>query len=345
MVCVTRATRPAVIGIASTSLRSGRCQAVLEHLLLHLEPVAEQDQDQRDHRQRPGRSPRWDRGRAPRGRPRRAGSRPPRRRPSARGSCAGRDPRRARRASAAGRRRRAAPPGTRHRRRAAARRELLQTAPRSAACTSGYRDGPCSGVHGLSPCACSPLARCGWRRTAAGRLGSRGIAAARSTLSSGWEVRGRARRAGPAAARPARGDRARGRAAPSARPPRRGRAAQAPGEWRAARVPSVFDTRALAGLYPGEVRRYRLRFDGPADAARLPLADPLRERAAQRRACCLNGRRHRPQRRSLHAVHRRGPRAAAGRHERAHRGGGRAQGPATCPRAGGTGTASSARST
>ena len=28
-------------------------------------------------------------------------------------------------------------------------------------------------------------------------------------------------------------------------------------------VPSVFDTRALAGLYPGSVRRYRLRFAGP----------------------------------------------------------------------------------
>ena len=50
--CVATATSTAVSGIASTSLRSGRCHAALQHLRLHLEPVAEQDQDQRDHRQR-----------------------------------------------------------------------------------------------------------------------------------------------------------------------------------------------------------------------------------------------------------------------------------------------------
>ena len=42
-----------------------------------------------------------------------------------------------------------------------------------------------------------------------------------------------------------------------------GVAAQAPGEWKATQVPSVFDTRALPSLYPGQVRRYRLSFRGP----------------------------------------------------------------------------------
>jgi len=48
---------------------------------------------------------------------------------------------------------------------------------------------------------------------------------------------------------------------------RPGRAAQVDGEWRATRVPSVFDTRALPQLFPGEVRRYRLRFEGPSTPA------------------------------------------------------------------------------
>jgi hypothetical protein len=50
---------------------------------------------------------------------------------------------------------------------------------------------------------------------------------------------------------------------PSAPPTPAGRAAQTPGEWHPARVPGVFDARALAPLYPGSVRRYRLRFEGP----------------------------------------------------------------------------------
>ena len=49
--CVTSATNTHVSGMASASLRNGRCHALLEHLLLHLEPVAEQDHDQRDHRE------------------------------------------------------------------------------------------------------------------------------------------------------------------------------------------------------------------------------------------------------------------------------------------------------
>ena len=43
---------------------------LLEHLLLHLEPVAEQDHDQRDHREALHELPRSGRARAPRGRPR-----------------------------------------------------------------------------------------------------------------------------------------------------------------------------------------------------------------------------------------------------------------------------------
>ena len=42
-----------------------------------------------------------------------------------------------------------------------------------------------------------------------------------------------------------------------------GRAAGAAGPWQAASVPSVFDARALAPLYSGSVRRYRVDFARP----------------------------------------------------------------------------------
>src|SRR5262249_35976167 len=42
-----------------------------------------------------------------------------------------------------------------------------------------------------------------------------------------------------------------------------GRAAQTTTDWTPARVPSVFDVRAVASEYPGSVRRYRLRFQAP----------------------------------------------------------------------------------
>ena len=57
------------------SLRSGRCHARLEHLALDLEPVAEQDHDQRDDRERRRRTPSAGRSRAPRARRARARTR------------------------------------------------------------------------------------------------------------------------------------------------------------------------------------------------------------------------------------------------------------------------------
>ena len=42
-----------------------------------------------------------------------------------------------------------------------------------------------------------------------------------------------------------------------------GRAAGVAGPWQPVSVPSVFDARALAPLYPGSVRRYRIAFSGP----------------------------------------------------------------------------------
>ena len=83
------------------------------------------------------------------------------------------------------------------------------------------------------------------------------------TLDRGWEVRvepaapGLPQEAPPEETAPESSE-------PPAPPTPAGRAAQAPGEWRPATVPSVFDSRALARLYPGQVRRYRLRFEGPA---------------------------------------------------------------------------------
>jgi hypothetical protein len=82
------------------------------------------------------------------------------------------------------------------------------------------------------------------------------------SLASGWEVRvepaapGQPQEAPPEETAPED-------AAPPAPATPAGRAAQTPGPWRATRVPSVFDSRALPRLYPGQVRRYRLRFEGP----------------------------------------------------------------------------------
>jgi Glycosyl hydrolases family 2, TIM barrel domain/Glycosyl hydrolases family 2 len=83
-----------------------------------------------------------------------------------------------------------------------------------------------------------------------------------STLSSGWEVR--VEPAAPAPPQIAPPLETAPEAVPLSAPATpAGRAAQAPGEWRPARVPSVVDARALPSLYPGVVRRYRLRFQGP----------------------------------------------------------------------------------
>jgi beta-galactosidase len=109
------------------------------------------------------------------------------------------------------------------------------------------------------------------------------------TLSSGWEVR--VEPAAPAPPQPAppeetapEGD------TPPGQPSPAGRSAQAPGQWRRARVPSVFDTRALPSLYPGTVRRYRVTFPGPPTPSGfswLIRFDEVRRNAA----VYLNGRR------------------------------------------------------
>ena len=83
------------------------------------------------------------------------------------------------------------------------------------------------------------------------------------TLSEGWEARVEAAAPAPPQPAPPEETSPEGDAPPTAPSPA-GRAAQADGEWRPARVPGVFDARALPSLFAGEVRRYRLRFDGPA---------------------------------------------------------------------------------
>jgi Glycosyl hydrolases family 2, TIM barrel domain/Glycosyl hydrolases family 2 len=83
-----------------------------------------------------------------------------------------------------------------------------------------------------------------------------------STLSSGWEVRVEPAAPAPPQIAPPEETAAEGVPPPAPATPA-GRAAQAPGEWRPARVPSVVDARAMPSLYPGVVRRYRLRFQGP----------------------------------------------------------------------------------
>ena len=172
--------------------------------------------------------------------------------------------------------------------------------------------------------------------------GARRAAAARADAV---ERLGGARGAGRPRAAPAGasgGDRARGRRAGDTGhrgrqwPPRR----RASGSRR--RVPSVFDTRALPSLYPGQVRRYRVSFQRPAHPARVQLAAALRERPPQRDRVPERAP-HRAQRRSLHAVHARGARPAAGAAERARGDRRRAQGPGAARGAGGTGTGSSGR--
>ena len=85
---------------------------------------------------------------------------------------------------------------------------------------------------------------------------------AQRTLSSGWQMRVEA--AAPAPPQPAPPEETEPDAESSSRPfSPPGRAAQADGDWQPATVPSVFDTRGLPSLYPGSVRRYRVRFAGP----------------------------------------------------------------------------------
>src|SRR3954451_13523933 len=85
-----------------------------------------------------------------------------------------------------------------------------------------------------------------------------------STLPRGWEMREEPAKPGePQVAPPEEG--APEDAAPPAPPvvPPAASAAQVNEHWRAVQVPSVFDSRALARDYVGEVRRYRLTFTAP----------------------------------------------------------------------------------
>jgi hypothetical protein len=82
------------------------------------------------------------------------------------------------------------------------------------------------------------------------------------TLSSGWEIR--MEPAPPAPPQPAPPEETAPEETPAQAPTTpAGRAPGAAGEWRPARVPSVVEGRALPSLYPGVVRRYRVRFEGP----------------------------------------------------------------------------------
>jgi hypothetical protein len=108
-------------------------------------------------------------------------------------------------------------------------------------------------------------------------------------LSSGWEMRVEPSAPAPPQEAPPE-ETAPEAARPSAPPTAAGRAAQAPGDWHPARVPGVFDSRALPALYPGTVRRYRVTFEGP----RTPPGSSwlLRFESVRRNtAVILNGRR------------------------------------------------------
>jgi hypothetical protein len=81
-------------------------------------------------------------------------------------------------------------------------------------------------------------------------------------LSSGWVMRLDAAAPAPPQEAPPDETAPDGQASSLRRTPA-GRATQVNGPWQPARVPSVFDTRALPSLYPGSVRSYRVSFTGP----------------------------------------------------------------------------------
>jgi hypothetical protein len=85
------------------------------------------------------------------------------------------------------------------------------------------------------------------------------------TLDGGWEVRAQAAApAPPQPPPPVEGQPEGSPDPPGAASAPAGRTAQVPLTWSAVRVPSVFNTTAVAAEYPGSVRGYRVRFTGPA---------------------------------------------------------------------------------
>jgi hypothetical protein len=109
------------------------------------------------------------------------------------------------------------------------------------------------------------------------------------TLSSGWEIR--VEPAPPAPPQPAPPEESSPEDAPPPAPATGpGRAPQTPGEWHPVRVPSVVDHRALPSLYPGVVRRYRFRFEGPETPPRFGWLIEF-ESVRRSTAVYLNGRR------------------------------------------------------
>jgi Glycosyl hydrolases family 2, TIM barrel domain/Glycosyl hydrolases family 2 len=108
------------------------------------------------------------------------------------------------------------------------------------------------------------------------------------TLSGGWEMRVEpAAPAPPQEAPPEETAEGEAPATPATAP---GLVAQAPGEWKRTKVPSVFDSRALPSLYPGQVRRYRVSFQGPPTPRGFSWL--LRFESVRRNAgVILNGRR------------------------------------------------------
>jgi hypothetical protein len=108
-------------------------------------------------------------------------------------------------------------------------------------------------------------------------------------LSSGWEMRLEAAAPAPPQEPPPE-ETAPENGAPAAPPTGAGFAAQSPGEWKRTRVPSVFDAQALPSLYPGQVRRYRVSFEGPPTPRGFSWL--LRFESVRRNAAViLNGRR------------------------------------------------------
>jgi hypothetical protein len=81
------------------------------------------------------------------------------------------------------------------------------------------------------------------------------------TLGNGWEMR--AEPAAPAKPQPPPPEESGGSDSAPTTPTPPAPAVAGPETWEPVSIPSVFDPRAIASLYPGTVRRYRLTCTGP----------------------------------------------------------------------------------